>query len=94
LTSTLEKVQTLRPGEFPIMETHKLVFDSITETQAAQWLGISMEALHRLLDEHIFNNGTPRPAVVHFTQSDLLLLSYWCDKPRSSKVLSMPRRRC
>jgi hypothetical protein len=75
------------------MELEKLVFDSITEQQAAQWLGISMEALHRLLDQHIFNNGTPRPAEVHFTQSDLLLLSYWCDKPSGSKVLSMPRRR-
>jgi len=76
------------------METHKLVFDSITEEQAAKWLGISIEALHRLLDQHIFNNGTPRPAEVHFTQSDLLLLSYWSDKPRNNlKVISMPRRR-
>jgi hypothetical protein len=75
------------------METHKLVFDSITEQQAAEWLGISIEALHRLLDQHIFNNGTPRPAEVHFTQSDLLLLSYWSHKPRNRKVISMPRRR-
>jgi hypothetical protein len=75
------------------METHKLVIDSITEQQAAEWLGISIEALHRLLDQHIFNNGTPRPAEVHFTQSDLLLLSYWSDKPRNRKVISMPRRR-
>jgi hypothetical protein len=75
------------------METLKLVPDSITEQEAAQWLGISVEELHRLLDEHIFNNGTARPAEVHFTQSDLLLLSYWCDKPRNNKVLSMPRRR-
>ena len=77
------------------METHKLVQDSINEHQAAQWLGISLETLHRLLDEHIFNNGTPRPAEVFFTQSDLLLLSYWCDKPtrKNQKVLSMPRRR-
>jgi hypothetical protein len=75
-----------------IMET-KLIFDSITEQQAAQWLGISIDTLHRLLDQHIFNNGTPRPAEVHFTQSDLLLLSYWCDKPKGKKVLSMPNRR-
>ena len=27
------------------METHKLVFDSITEQQAAEWLGISIEAV-------------------------------------------------
>ena len=77
------------------METHKLVPESINEQQAAQWLGISLESLHRLLDEHIFNNGTPRPAQVFFTQSDLLLLSYWCDKPAkgSRKVLPMPNRR-
>jgi hypothetical protein len=77
------------------METHTLVQDSINEQQAAQWLGISIESLHRLLDEHIFNNGTPRPSQVFFTQSDLLLLSYWCDKPvkGSRKVLSMPNRR-
>ncbi len=75
------------------METHKLAPESITEQQAAQWLGISIESLHRLLDDHIFNNGTPRPAEVLFTQSDLLLLSYWCDKPAGAKVLPMPRRR-
>jgi len=68
--------------------------ESITENEAAQWLGISVERLHRLLDEHIFNNGTPRPSEIRFTQSDLLLLSYWCDKRGSGqKVLSMPTRK-
>lgn len=76
------------------METHKLAPEAIDEQQAALWLGISIDTLHKLLDRHIFNNGTPRPAEVFFTQSDLLLLSYWCDKPASSrKVIPMPRRR-
>jgi hypothetical protein len=76
------------------MEIHRLAPESITENEAAQWLGISVERLHRLLDEHIFNNGTPRPSEIRFTQSDLLLLSYWCDKRGSGqKVLSMPTRK-
>jgi hypothetical protein len=76
------------------METHKLAPETINEQQAAQWLGISIDRLHKLLDQHIFNNGTPRPTQVYFTQSDLLLLSYWCEKPASNrKVIAMPRRR-
>ena len=76
------------------MEIQRLAPESITENEAAQWLGISVERLHRLLDEHIFNNGTPRPSEIRFTQSDLLLLSYWCDKRGSGqKVLSMPTRK-
>ena len=75
------------------MEMHRLAPESISENEAAQWLGISIERLHRLLDEHVFNNGTPRPAEIHFTQSDLLLLSYWCDKRAGQKVVSMPSRR-
>lgn len=75
------------------MEMHRLAPESITENEAAQWLGISIERLHRLLDQHIFNNGTPRPAEIRFTQSDLLLLSYWCDKRNGQKVVSMPSRR-
>ena len=67
--------------------------DSLTERQVAERLGISVDALHRLLDEHIFNNGTVRPSELFFTHSDLILLSYWSDKPSSNKVVSMPRRR-
>ncbi len=75
------------------METHNTAQDSLSEEQAAQRLGISLEALHELLDQHIFNNGTPRPEGIHFTRSDLLLLSYWCEPSMCRKVLSMPHRR-
>lgn len=63
----------------------------LTEKQAAEWLGISVEALHRLLDLHIFNNGTPRPRDLSFTHSDLLLLGVWRDESLE-KVVPMPRR--
>lgn len=75
-----------------LMETSSLAQDLMTEQQAAQWLGISVDALYRLLDQHIFNNGSPRPANILFTQADLLLLSYWCDNPKRGKVVAMPRR--
>ena len=62
-----------------------------TERQAAEWLGISLESLYRLLDLHIFNNGTTRPQDLSFTHSDLLLLAVWRDESME-KVVPMPRR--
>lgn len=73
------------------METQNLAQDSLSELQAAQRLGITIDALYRLLDQHIFNNGTPRPEGIRFTHADLLMLSYWCE-PRYGKVLPMPKR--
>ena len=73
------------------METQNLAHNSLSESQAAQWLGITIDALYKLLDEHIFNNGTPRPEGIRFTHADLLLLSYWCE-PRTGKLLAMPKR--
>ncbi len=63
-----------------------------TEQQAAASLGISLDALHRLLDQHIFNNGTPRPRELTFTHSDLLLLSFWKNDYEDQKIVAMPRR--
>ncbi len=63
-----------------------------TEQEAAKSLGIGLDDLYRLLDEHIFNNGTPRPAGLVFTHADLLLLSYWRGDTESN-VIRMPRRR-
>ncbi len=73
------------------METQNLAQDSLSELQAAQRLGITVTTLHKLLDEHIFNNGTPRPHDIRFTHADLLLLSYWCE-PQAGKLLRMPKR--
>lgn len=64
-----------------------------TEQEAAESLGIGMAELHRLLDEYIFNNGTPRPTGLLFTQSDLLLLSYWRgERNNGENLIRMPLR--
>ncbi len=49
------------------------------EREAAEALGISLPLLHAILDENIFNQGTPRPESIEFTASDLLLLGYWVE---------------
>jgi len=63
-----------------------------SETEAAAFLGISIEKLHQLLDQHIFNDGRLRPAGLTFTNPELLLLSFWNDHETPPKVLSMPSR--
>lgn len=73
------------------METQHQVQDSLSELQAAQRLGITVNTLHKLLDDHIFNNGTQRPQDIRFTHADLLLLSFWCE-PQGGKLLRMPKR--
>ncbi len=40
-------------------------------------LGISIARLHQLLDQYVFNVGTPRPPNIELTGGELLLLSYW-----------------
>jgi hypothetical protein len=49
------------------------------EKEAAEALGVSVSLLHTVLDENIFNQGTPRPENIEFTASDLLLLGYWVE---------------
>jgi len=49
------------------------------EKEAAEALGISLAVLHAILDEQIFNQGTPRPENIEFTASDLLMLGYWAE---------------
>ena len=63
----------------------------LSELETAQALGITLSRLHNLLDEHVFNDGNPRPAVCSFQPSDLVLLEFWlCSKP-NPKVVRMPR---
>jgi hypothetical protein len=64
----------------------------LTEQEAAEALGIRVADLYRLLDEHIFNNGTPRPSGLLFNHSDLLLLSVWSGGKSDENLLRMPRR--
>jgi hypothetical protein len=63
-----------------------------SEAEAAHSLCISLESLHALLDEHIFNAEHPRPAVLEFTHAELLLLTIWAEPERGRNVLAMPSR--
>ena len=60
-----------------------------SEVEAANFLGISLSELYRLLDEHVFTNG-PRPEKLEFRYSDLLMLTAWSSN--SPKVVRMPKR--
>lgn len=77
----------------------KPVKESYTETEAAGYLNISIGELHALLDQHIFNDGKPRPEDISFCEADLALLGFWSrtQSPSAShespKVIPMPRRR-
>lgn len=75
------------------MQTYHPAQEMISEEKAANSLGITVESLHRLLDQYVFNNGTFRPTGLLFTSSDMLLLSYWAELAGNSKVVAMPRRR-
>jgi hypothetical protein len=65
------------------------------EKEAAATLGVTLGRLHEVLDQYIFTNGTARPPGLQFTPSDLLLLGYWCNVPRTSgpEIITMPKRR-
>ncbi len=63
-----------------------------TEAEAAEVLNISLVRLRQLLDEHIFNDGRPRPLDVTFRLSDIMLLEFWNRSTPNPKVVRMPRR--
>jgi len=67
---------------------------SYSAAEAAKALGTSVSQLEAVLDEHIFNDGIPRPAQLELQASDLLLIAYWLETVEvpEGKVLSMPRR--
>ena len=67
---------------------------SYTEAEAAKALGTSIAQLDAILDEHIFNDGTPRPAQLELQASDLLLIAFWLESVeiQENKVLAMPKR--
>jgi len=67
---------------------------SYTEAEAAKALGTSVAQLVSVLDEHIFNDGTPRPVQLELQSSDLLLIAFWLESTEvpENKVLSMPKR--
>jgi len=65
--------------------------DSYTEVEAATELKISVERLHNLLDRKLFNDGSTRPATVHFQSTDLILLRFWLDQDQP-RLIQMPAR--
>lgn len=63
-----------------------------TESEAAGFLNISIAHLHSILDEHIFNDGSPRPEDLTFCEADLVLIGFWRKSKENPKVIRMPRR--
>ena len=63
-----------------------------TETEAAHTLCISLEALHEIMDKHVFIPDHPRPEVLEITHAELLLLSVWAEPERGNNVVAMPSR--
>ncbi len=70
----------------------KLQKETYTELEAAQTLGISLARLYLLLDENVFNDGTPRPEKLTFQAADLVLLGFWHRTSPNPKVVRMPHR--
>ncbi len=66
--------------------------DDYTETEAAEFLGISLGRLRQLLDEHVFNDGKARPEQLTFRLSDIVLLEFWDRSTPNPKIVRMPRR--
>jgi hypothetical protein len=66
--------------------------DCYTEVEAAHMLGISVQRLHKLLDENVFNDGSARPSDLLLQSSDLVLLEFWNRSTENPNVLRMPRR--
>ena len=64
-----------------------------TVAEAAGYLNISRAELYSLLDEHIFNDGNPRPDQLSFCDADLVLLGFWSESRENPKVIRMPNRR-
>jgi hypothetical protein len=59
-----------------------------TESEAAELLEISIPRLRLLLERYLLNDGTPRPHEITFTFSDLVLLDYWNNRPKSLALVA------
>ena len=76
----------------PMLTLKKPLKPYYSEVEAAHYLCISLEALHEILDEHVFNSEHPRPAALELTHPELLLLSVWAVPDHSNNLLAMPSR--
>ncbi len=64
-----------------------------TEQEAANSLGISVGALHGILDKHVFNDGIPRPQTMELMLADVLLVAYWLGEEQiGPRLVSVMRR--
>jgi hypothetical protein len=66
--------------------------DIYSETEASEFLGLSVDRLHLLLSENVFNDGSPWPPSLSFRPSDLILLEFWNKSMGDKKVVRMPKR--
>lgn len=64
-----------------------------SEMEAAEVLGMSMERLHLLLNENVFNDGSAKPQQLTFRATDLILIEFWDRTLADNKVVRMPKRR-
>ncbi len=75
---------------YPLKQPVKQVY---SEQEAANSLGISVNTLHSILDEHVFNDGVPRPATMELMLADVLLVAYWIgEEVGDRKVVAMAKR--
>jgi hypothetical protein len=90
-----EKVQRFfspPTGEISFMRLLKSDKESYSEMEAAEALGMSMERLHLLLNENVFNDGSPKPQQLNFRATDLILIEFWDRTLADNKVVRMPKR--
>lgn len=66
--------------------------DAYTEQEAAAALGITLDRLHMLLDQNIFNDGSTKPTKFLFRATDLVLIDFWKRTGVEPKIMRMPRR--
>jgi hypothetical protein len=76
----------------PFMRLLKSDKETYSEVEAAEALGISMERLHLLLNENVFNDGSPKPQQLSFRTTDLILIEFWDRTLADNKVVRMPKR--
>ncbi len=74
---------------YPLKQPVKQVY---SEQEAANSLGISVNALNMILDKHVFNDGGPRPASMELMLADVLLVAYWLGEEVGPKVVSIAKR--
>jgi hypothetical protein len=84
LSPQLEKTDPMRP-----LKADKEFY---SEAEAAEVLGMSMDRLHLLLNENVFNDGSPKPQQLSFRTTDLILIEFWDRTLADNKVVRMPKR--